>query len=144
MRTNTLPSLFTDHAGNCLERRAHFWQQESKAQGSVEPAGCGHLGLDEHSGQARLRSNDKAVYSEPRLLQQGEKRKELSDRLEPLRATIMSSKPPVAPIEDSVRESHLADHIAAAERVVTRADELQSTARDFANYLAGETEEENL
>jgi hypothetical protein len=54
-----------------------------------------------------------AVYAEPRLLAQNEKRAELRDRLEPLRATIMSSKPPVAPIEDSVTGSHLADHIAA-------------------------------
>jgi hypothetical protein len=82
-----------------------------------------------------------AVYAEPRLLEQGAKRKELQDRLEPLRATIMSSKPPIAPVADADDGAHLADHIAAAERVVTRGEQIQSTERDFANYLAKEDNE---
>jgi hypothetical protein len=57
-----------------------------------------------------------AVYSEPRLLAQSQKRKQLKDRLEPLRSTVMSARPQVAP--EPTDFGSLGADVAAAERVI--------------------------
>jgi hypothetical protein len=57
-----------------------------------------------------------AVYKEPMLRQQGARRKELRDRLEPLRSTVMSARPDIAP--ETIDCGSLGKDVEAAERVI--------------------------
>lgn len=81
-----------------------------------------------------------AVYAEPRLLDQSERRNELTDRMEPLRATIMSARPPIAP--EPLPPSDLAEDLQAAERVMTRREQQPRALSTLDKLLADPSDDD--